>query len=118
MGGRGVWIHGFERKYAACFLHTPLSPSSPHPPSPPPLSLSKGKALSQFISNLTGGTPGSQTYRFIARKAALDGGLAKDLWFWYLEQEQPEEWVEYVDDDCVTAGVCVGGRVCVSCVVM
>ena len=82
------------------------------------LSLSKGKALSQFIINLTGGYPGKPNMKFIARKAALDGGLAKDLWFWYLEQEQPEEWVEYVDDDCVTAGVCVGGRVCVSCVVM
>ena len=56
--------------------------------------------------------------RFIARMASLDGGLAKDLWFWYLEQEQPEEWVEYVDDDYVTAGVCVGGSVCVSRVVM
>ena len=49
--------------------------------------------------------------KFIARKAALDGGLAKDLWFWYLEQEQPGEWVKYVEDDCVTAGVCVYGRV-------
>ena len=90
--------------------YTSLSHTPPqHPPS---LSLAKGKALSQFIINLIGGDfAGKPNMKFIARKAALDGGLAKDLWFWYLEQEQPGEWVKYVEDDCVTAGVCVYGRV-------